>query len=96
LREITFRVVNQNDIVPRTPGLLLGYRHCGTELFLPTGWDGGDRHDWLLNPGLWPRAWSDILGFYRAWRDRRDVLVSEHCLTAYRQRLDAINQRGEG
>jgi Lipase (class 3) len=29
----TFRVVNEEDIVPRVPGLLLGYRHAGQEVF---------------------------------------------------------------
>jgi triacylglycerol lipase len=32
----TFRVVNQNDIVPRLPGWLLGYRHCGQLEFITT------------------------------------------------------------
>ena len=91
LRDITFRVVNQNDIVPRTPGLLLGYRHCGTELFLPAELGTGGT-SWQLNPGLWLRAWSDLLGLYRAWRERRDVLVSEHFLPSYRQRIEEIKQ----
>ena len=96
LRDLTFRVVNQNDIVPRTPGLLLGYRHCGTELFfrqaLPSCLDGASGNGWQVNPGLWLRAWSDLLGLYRAWRERRDVLVSEHFLPAYCQRIEALNQ----
>jgi hypothetical protein len=92
LRDITFRVVNQNDIVPRTPGLLLGYRHGGTELFLPAELDGGSGTGWQLNPGPWRRAWSDLLGLYGAWRHRRDVLVTEHFLSAYCRRIHAINQ----
>jgi hypothetical protein len=92
LGDITFRVVNQNDIVPRTPGLLLGYRHGGTELFLPAGLDGGSGTGWQLNPGPWLRAWSDLLGLYGAWRHRRDVLVSEHFLSAYCRRIHAISQ----
>jgi hypothetical protein len=92
LRDITFRVVNQNDIVPRTPGLLLGYRHGGTELFLPASLDGGIGTGWQLNPGPWLRAWSDLLGLYGAWRHRRDVLVSEHFLSAYCRRINALNQ----
>jgi hypothetical protein len=92
LCDITFRVVNQNDIVPRTPGLLLGYRHGGTELFLPAGLDDGISTGWQLNPGPWRRAWSDLLGLYWAWRHRRDVLVSEHFLSAYCRRIHALNQ----
>ncbi|HWY74991.1 MAG TPA: lipase family protein, partial [Verrucomicrobiae bacterium] len=29
----TFRVVNEEDIVPRVPGVLAGFRHCGQEIF---------------------------------------------------------------
>jgi hypothetical protein len=87
LRDLTFRVVNQNDVVPRTPGLLLGYRHGGIELFLPAGLDGSIGSGWKLNPGPWLRAWSDLLGLYGAWRHRREVLVSEHFLSAYCRRI---------
>jgi pimeloyl-ACP methyl ester carboxylesterase len=73
----TFRVVNQNDIVPRLPGWLDGYRHCGQEIFLPVG--GG----WWLNPS-WPlKCLSDLIGLYGAYRNREEVLVREHFLQAY-------------
>jgi triacylglycerol lipase len=86
LKDLTMRVVNENDIVPRTPGWLLGYRHGGNELFLPAG----TITEWELNPGPWSHAWSDLLGLYGAWRNRRDVLVSEHFLAAYRQRIQLM------
>jgi hypothetical protein len=87
LKDITFRVVNQNDIVPRTPGWLLGYRHCGNEVFLPPG----SVTNWELNPGLLWNACSDVIGLCEAWRDRRDVLVSEHFLSAYGRRMQLID-----
>jgi hypothetical protein len=87
LKDITFRVVNQNDIVPRTPGWLLGYRLCGNEVFLPPG----SVTNWELNPGLWGNACSDVLGLCDAWREQRDVLVSEHFLNAYARRMQLIN-----
>ena len=77
LREVTYRLVNQNDIVPRTPGWLLGYRHCGQEIFLPVG--GG----WWLNPPLIRKLCSDALGLYGAYCQRDDVLFTEHYLHAY-------------
>ncbi len=61
LREVTHRIVNQNDIVPRTPGWLLGYRHCGQEVFLPVG--GG----WWSNPSWGRKLVSDVIGLYGAY-----------------------------
>jgi hypothetical protein len=87
LKDITFRMVNQNDIVPRTPGWLLGYRHCGNEVFLPPG----SVTNWELNPGLFWNACSDVIGLCEAWREHRDVLVSEHFLSAYSRRMQLID-----
>lgn len=84
LRDITFRVVNQNDIVPRLPGLLLGYRHGGQELFLTAG--GG----WALNPGNAAKLFSDACGLFAAWRKKGDVLVTEHFIAAYQQRIQLL------
>jgi triacylglycerol lipase len=79
LHAVTYRIVNQNDIVPRTPGVLMEYRHCGQEIFLPAG--GG----WWLNPS-WPLKFiSDLIGLYGAYRNREEVLVREHFLQAYCQ-----------
>ena len=84
LRDITFRVVNQNDIVPRLPGVLMGYRHCGQEIFLPVG--GG----WSLNPPLWSKLFSDALGLWGAYRTKSDVLVAEHKIGAYQSRIQLL------
>ncbi len=87
LKDITFRVVNQNDIVPRLPLAISGYRHCGQEIFLPVG--GG----WELNPSLWSKALSDALGIYAAWRHKDDVLIRDHILGGsfgYKQRIQLL------
>ena len=81
LRDITYRVVNQNDIVPRTPGVLIGYRHGGQEIFLTAA--GG----WALNPSEALKALSDASGFWTAFRKGTDVLVSEHFIAAYQSQI---------
>ena len=88
LADKTWRVVNANDIVPRLPGVLLGYRHCGHEVLLIPG------GDCLLNPPRWQTALSDVVGLSAAFRRRQDVLISEHFLAAYRLALgqDAIQE----
>jgi len=84
LKDITYRVVNQNDIVPRSPGVLLGYRHCGQEIFLePTG-------GWGLNPSLGYKLFSDALGLWTAYRKKCDVLITEHFISAYQERISGI------
>jgi len=84
LRDVTFRVVNQNDIVPRTPGLLLGYRHCGQEIFLQPG------TGWGVNPSTGYKIVCDALGLWGAFRTRGDVLVREHFLAAYQRRIQFL------
>ena len=81
LGDITFRVVNENDIVPRVP-LPFGYRHCGTRVFLscPSGV--------LINPAWYKTADSDLRGFYHAVRKHIDVLVGDHYLKAYQKRME--------
>lgn len=81
LRPVTYRVVNQNDIVPRTPGWLMGYRHCGQEMFLPVGGGG-----WL-NPALPRKLLSDAMGLIVAYHDREEVLITDHYLKSYQQAM---------
>ena len=81
LYEETFRVVNENDIVPRVPGVLMGYRHVGQEIFLPVG--GG----WCENPSLVELFISDVLGLWAAYRHETDVLVADHNINAYQKRI---------
>ena len=81
LGEITFRIVNQNDIVPRSPLWLGGYRHCGQEIFLEPG------TGWGVNPSLWFKLLCDVLGLYGAYRKREEVLIREHFIAAYQDRI---------
>jgi len=83
LKEITFRVVNQNDIVPRTPGWLLGYRHCGQEIFLEPLPAAG----WNVNPSSAHKLFRDALGLYGACCRRQDVLIRDHFIAAYQDRI---------
>ena len=84
LRDLTFRVVNQNDIVPRTPGVLMGYRHCGNEVFMqPVA-------GWGFNPSVPVKLLFDTLGFWGAYRNRSDVLVNNHLISNYIARMKGI------
>ncbi len=85
LREITWRVVNQNDVVPRTPGWLwpFPYRHCGQEILLDE-WGSYD-----VNPPLACKLFVDALGLWRAYSKREDVLIREHFIQAYQEMLEA-------
>jgi hypothetical protein len=84
LYEETYRIVNQNDIVPRLPGALTGYKHCGQEMFLPVG--GG----WCENPSLAELLLSDALGLWGAYRHETDVLVADHLISAYQTRIQLL------
>jgi hypothetical protein len=80
LDHFTFRVVNENDIVPRVPFPPV-YRHVGQKIFLcaPNGV--------LVNPHWWETADSDLLGFCQAALQHTDVLVGDHHLPAYQKRI---------
>ena len=86
LGEITYRVVNQNDIVPRIPAWLGGYRHCGQEIFLEPTPVGG----WSVNPSLGYKLLCDALGLFAAYRKREDALVREHFIDAYQGRIQNL------
>jgi triacylglycerol lipase len=80
LKDITFRVVNENDIVPRVP-FAPAFRHCGLKIFLccPMGV--------IVNPHWWETADSDSVGFLHAVLKRTDVIVGDHYLAAYQKRM---------
>jgi|SRR5581483_3059495 hypothetical protein len=85
LGEITFRMVNEEDLVPRLPLWLVGNRHAGREIFFPVG--GAPRE----NAPLWFKLASDAEGFYRAYHSRRLLCVDEelvdHHVDNYVRRL---------
>jgi triacylglycerol lipase len=85
LGAITFRVVNEEDIVPRVPGYLVGFRHAGNEVFLKS--PGGV----ALNPTLGEKITSDIAGIYSAWDKMRSPfalaeILDDHHIAAYLDR----------
>lgn len=86
LRDITYRIVNQNDIVPRLPGLLAGYRHCGQEVWIEPKPYG----NWELNPSWLTKCVYDAIGLYAAYRRMENVLINEHFIAAYRERIDRL------
>lgn len=85
LNDITFRIVNQNDIVPRVPPLLNGYRHCGNCVFLFSGGGYG------VNPSILRRAWSNCVGFWNAFRSIHDVLITDHHIVSYESNMTSYN-----
>lgn len=80
----TFRVVNQNDLVPRLPGYFAGYRHTGMEFFMLPG------TGYIPQPALWEKIIADIFGLYGAYRHRDDVLITEHFIRAYQERMKLV------
>jgi len=97
LADVTFRVVNQNDIVPRMPPWINGYRHCGQEIFLLSGQVARFHRlvacatqGWALNPPWWARGLSDALGLWSAWRRRNDVLLTKHPIAEYRKQISDL------
>ena len=78
----TFRLVNQNDLVPRLPGWLLGYRHAGQLELISAG------GALVENPPLLRVLLSDLLGLYAAYRAREIVLLTEHFMDRYLAALD--------
>jgi triacylglycerol lipase len=83
LDHLTFRVVNENDIVPRVPFPPI-YRHVGQKIFLraPNGV--------LINPHWWETADSDLRGFCHAALKHTDVLVGDHHLPSYQKRIQLL------
>jgi triacylglycerol lipase len=81
LGERTFRFVNEEDIVPRVPGWLSGYRHAGVECFLPAM--GGLK----VKPSLWFKIASDGLGGFWAWRAHRLALLADHGCAKYGEKI---------
>ncbi|MEM6692394.1 MAG: lipase family protein [Planctomycetota bacterium] len=75
-----YRYVNNNDIVTRVPPSLLGYRHCGRELYL-------DRHGKPRRLNLIMRRrdrWRGFLGGLKNWKVDH---FSDHSIHRY---IDAL------
>lgn len=80
-----WRLVNEEDIVPRLPGYLMGYRHSGQEAFFPSL--GGMR----FGSPLWMKLLSDIYGTYLDFRANHEVAqLRDHAVNRYIARLNSI------
>ena len=79
----TWRITNQEDIVARLPSWVHGYRHVGSEVFVPA--IGGAR----IRPPLWFKIVSDLAGTYREWTQGRIAQAADHPMQRY---LDAVGK----
>lgn len=81
---ITWRFVHEEDIVPRVPFWVTGYRHVGQEVFLPS--TGGYR----VGPPLWSKCLSDAIGLYQSYRSHRIAPLADHSSALYLARLESL------
>jgi triacylglycerol lipase len=81
--EIThFRWVHNNDVVTRVPPAWMGYRHCGSEVYL-------DRHGRIRKlTGIWRSRdrWRGFLGGLLNWKFD---LLTDHSIRLYAQHIAA-------
>ena len=89
LGDRTYRVVNEEDIVPRVPGWLMGYRHVGQEIFLPS--IGGMK----TNPSVWGKMVSDVVGTYLDWKRGRIAQLADHAIARYQARLQVAQMHSQ-
>jgi len=78
LKERTFRVVNSEDIVPRVPGILMGYRHVGQEVYFT---DGGKK---VLNPSVWRKVPGWLAAVPRSLYHVNVESLADHNVEKYR------------
>ena len=83
LGQRTYRVVNQIDIVPRSPGLACGYRHAGVQILLTPSWT------YWVSPPWWLRLYADFRAVLSDARTRKFGLLADHHIGLYAQRLGA-------
>ncbi len=81
----TFRVINEDDLIPRLPGVLAGFRHAGQEVFFPA-FSSSSSSFWL-NPPWHRKLFSDARALWRAYRTHTDVLLRDHHIASYLERL---------
>jgi hypothetical protein len=90
LRDKTFRVVNQCDIVPRVPGLLCGFRNVGQKYFLPSLNKLLPFQPVLVNPKLWLLLLSDAFGLWNDWANKKQMaLLDDHFIASYISELES-------
>lgn len=81
-----YRYVNNNDVVTRVPPVLLGYRHCGDEVYL-------DRNGRIRKLGLVSKRRDRWHGFLRGLRRWKIDHFSDHSIHRYIESiLSAVEQ----
>lgn len=75
-----YRFVNNNDIVTRTPPAIMGYRHCGDEVYL-------DRNGRMRKLGLISKRRDRWRGFIDGLKRLKIDHFSDHSIHGY---IDAI------
>jgi len=78
LGDVTFRVTNSEDPVPRIPGVLLGYRHVGQEVYFD------DCGEMAVNPPLWRKLPGVFAAIYNAWHNYELDFLEDHNVEKYR------------
>ncbi len=88
LKERTFRVVHADDIVPRLPPWLAGYRAAAHDVFFPSPKITNDKFSvpdfqWRFDPPWWSRLPSDLRGIVRELAEGKDALLADHHIDTY-------------
>lgn len=86
-RPYAFRIVNNHDIVTRTPPRALGYHHLGTFIYLT---DSGDLAD---DVGRWQQFLDGWQGAIESILDWGGGGIEEHRMACYRQRIEEALER---
>jgi len=84
LGDITYRWVHEEDIVPRLPVWMMGYRHVGHEAFMSSF--GGVE----IDPPLQRMAWSDLWGTFWGYRAGRIEQALDHPIARYQEHLEPL------
>lgn len=84
LKDVTIRLVDANDIVPRVPPELLGYRQVGHEALLPS--KGGIEYD----PTKWELDVADVEGIVSGIQAGQVTILTDHHLENYQARIEAL------
>lgn len=81
LKDKTFRVVNNNDVVTRVPFQTFGYSHVGTLKYFDV--NGKLKSDSEL--GWWARFWDRLRGRFDDFGDLDLDAIDDHQMRLYRQ-----------
>jgi hypothetical protein len=80
-----YRVVHEEDPVPRLPLWVMGYRHAGMEAFIPSF-----ARRITYNPPLRYKLLSDLWGFIDAWSRNKLAAAKDHFIHEYITALEAL------